>query len=386
MGAPTDLSPGDGERRPEPGSPRLRIAAHNGAPIWGGAEVALVRLLAGLAGRGHEVRLYANNQEVVERARDQGVPAERLPLGGDVAIHHAFRMAGALRRLQPDVLLLGTFRKTWLGALAGRLAGMNRVVARIGLETDVPRSAKYRFVFDRWIHGAAFNADGMRRRFMELLPTFAGRAVTVHSWVPTPPAGGGAELRQALGIPPDALVVGSVGRLAEQKRYDRLVRAVAGIPDAHALIVGEGPARGDVVRAAAEAGVADRVHLPGHQDDVAPALDAMDVFVISSDREGMSNAMLEAMAAGVPVVSTDVSGAREALAPESEDPAGLVVETTTEALVDALVRLAGDPELRQRLGGHAADRAAREFGREPLLDRWESFLRGDVVPAPAGGS
>ncbi|NIP79242.1 MAG: glycosyltransferase, partial [Gemmatimonadetes bacterium] len=178
----------------------LSIAAHNGAPIRGGAEIALTRLLGGLAGRGHRVRLYANNREVVQRARDAGLTASRLHLGGDIAVHTALRLARELKRRRPDALILGTFRKLWLGAMAARLARVPRVVARIGLETDMPRNAKYRFVFGRWIDVVVFNAEGMRERFLEVMPEFPGETVTIHTGVRPPAARGGASLRATLGI------------------------------------------------------------------------------------------------------------------------------------------------------------------------------------------
>ncbi|MEJ2503934.1 MAG: glycosyltransferase [Gemmatimonadota bacterium] len=356
----------------------LRIAAHNGAPDWGGAEIAVVRLLLGLEGRGHAVRIYCNDREVKRRAADAGLLARRERLGGDIAVHHALRFARELRRRQPDVLVLGTFRKLWLGALAARLAGVPRVVARVGLETDMPRNAKYRFVFARWIDAVVFNADGMRRRFLEVMPDFPGETATILTGVRAPATRGGTAFRAMLGIPLGAPLVGSVGRLAEQKRYDRLIPVLRSVPEAHAVVVGEGPERGRLEAAAREAEVAPRLHLPGHQDDVGPALDAMDLFVLTSDREGLSNAMLEALAAGVPVLSTDVSGAREALDPLDDGNApGRVVGFGADAIAGAVRELIGD---RARLGamGETARRVARErFAVERMLDRWERILAGD---------
>lgn len=355
----------------------LRIAAHNGAPVWGGAEIALARVLAGLAGRGHAVRLYCNDPGVERRAAGLGVPVRREHLGGDIAVHHALRFARELRRWRPDVLLLGTFRKTWLGALAGRLAGVPRVVARVGLETDVPRNAKYRFVFRRWIDRVVFNAEGMRARFREALPELEGRLVTVHTGVSAPVAGGGAAFRDRVGIPQESPLLGSVGRLATQKRYDRLVPVLEALPEAHALVAGEGPERRALERLAERAGVADRLHLPGHQEEVGPALDAMDVFVLVSDREGMSNAMLEALAAGVPVLSTDVSGAREALEPGTGGAAPGVVVGLEPGALEAVLRELLEDRDRLRAMSDAARRVARErFGVERMLDEWERVLRG----------
>ena len=364
----------------------LRIAAHNGAPIWGGGEVALARVVAGLERRGHQPMLYCNRYEVARRAAEFGATTRRLHLGGDIAVHTAVRFALALRRQKPDALILGTFRKLWLGALAARLARVPRVVARIGLETDMPRNAKYRWVFRHWVDAVVFNADVMRERFRRELPEFEGDLVTLHTGLPTPAADEveaagqrtrGAALRRELGIPEAAPVVGSVGRLAEQKRYDRLVAAVAALEGIHLLLVGDGPEREALRQRATEAGIRDRLHLTGHRDDVAPALAAMDVFVISSDREGMSNAMLEALAAGVPVVSTDVSGAREALRPLEDGVApGRVVPADADALTGALRELLESEELREGAAA-AARRTARErFDETRMLEGWESVLRG----------
>lgn len=381
----------------------LRLDVHNGAPVWGGAEIATARLVAGLARRGHDVVLHCNDPEVERRAAGLGAPTRRTHLGGDIALHHALRFAAILRRRRPDALLLGTFRKLWLGALAGRLAGVPRVVARIGLETDVPRNAKYRFVFRRWVDAVAFNADVMRHRFAAVLPDYPGALVTIYTGVPARPgavqAGAGAALRRSLGIPADAPLVGSVGRLAPQKRYERLVDALDSLPGVHALILGEGPERTALEARARQRGVADRLHVPGRRDDVAPTLAALDVFVLCSDREGMSNAMLEAMAAGVPVVSTDVSGAREALsgggglAPHRESARGLpelgdvgdvgegalpgIILGSPAELAGTLRALLADPERRASMARAGRRVVGERFGEERMLEAWERLLGGE---------
>ncbi len=368
--------------------PRLRVAAHNGAPVWGGAEIALARLLSGLDERGHAVRLYCNDPAVKRNVAAMGILTRRQHLGGDIALYHALTFARELRRRKPDVLLLGTFRKLWLGALAARLAGVPRVVARIGLETDMPRNAKYRFVFRNWIDAVVFNAGEMRARFLEALPDYPGETATIHTGVrPLIPRGGTA-FRATAAIPLDAPLIGSVGRLATQKRYDRLIEVLRVIPEAHACVVGEGPERRALERLAAAAGVAPRLHLPGHREDVAPALDAMDLFVLPSDREGMSNAMIEAMTAGVPVVSTAVSGAREALAPLPDGAApGRVVGFEPAELAEAVRELLGDRRQRLAMGRAAARAAVERFSVERMLDAWESVLSGPrtgSTPGPRG--
>lgn len=371
---------------PEPGQRSLRVAAHNGAPVWGGAEIATTRLLAGLDARGHAVRLYCNSAHVKEQAAGYGILVRREHLGGDIAVHHAFRFAAELRKRRPGVLLLTTFRKLWLGALAARRADVPRVVARIGLETDMPRNAKYRFVFRNWIDAVVFNADGMRKRFLETMPDFPGETVTIHTGVRPPNCRGGLSFRAMAGVPLGVPVIGSVGRLATQKRYDRLVDVLEMLPETHALVVGEGTERGRLERLARERGVASRLHLPGHVDDVGPALDAMDLFLLPSDREGLSNAMLEALAAGLPVVSTDVSGAREALRPLDGRAPGVVTGFDTSEIAAAVRGLLADRGQLRALGDVARRVAGTRFGEDRMLDAWERVLAGPGQPSASSAN
>jgi glycosyltransferase involved in cell wall biosynthesis len=122
-------------------------------------------------------------------------------------------------------------------------------------------------------------------------------------------------------------------------------------------------------------GISDRVHFLGHRENKGDVLDAIDVFVITSDREGMSNAMLEAMAFGVPIVSTPVSGAGEALMPDSSGASpGLVTSFEENSIADAIQGLIVDPDKRRSMGKSAAGIASTRFSLGTMLDRWEQVL------------
>ena len=354
------------------------VVAHNGARIWGGAERATALLLAGLQARGHRVLLLCNAELVARHAGEMGVPTRIVPLGGDGMLPHALRLAAVLRRLRPDAFIVGTFRKLWLAALGAWLARVPRVVARVGLETDTPRSAKYRLALPRWVDAVVVNATRIRAAFDALPGLGPERVFVIHNGVVAPERrqAPGA-LRAQLGIAPDAPVVGAVARLAPQKRLDRLLRAVAALPaEVHCVVAGDGEERASLAALAGELGIAGRVHFLGHRDDTGDVLDALDVFVVSSEREGLSNAMLEALAAGVPVVSTAVSGADDALEPFADGIApGVVVGGSDDDLASALRRLLGDAELRGRMAEAGRRRAAERFGFEGMLDRWEAVLR-----------
>lgn len=357
------------------------IVAHNGAHVWGGAERGSTLLLAGLQNRGHRVLLLCNDSAVAGKASEIGVPAELLPLGGDVAVWSAVRCARRLRQLAPDVFLITTFKKLWLGALAARLGGVPRTVARIGLETDTPRSAKYRLVMTHWIDTIVLKADDVRARYVTALPRLPQRRiVTIHGAVePRPGVAPPGAVRSELAIPTGAPVIAAVGRLAEQKRLDRFVAALALLPDdVHGILAGDGNERPALESLARTKGVAHRLHFLGHREDVGDVLDAIDVAIVSSDREMLSFAMLEALAAGVPVVSTPVSGAAEALdpLPDGRRPGVVTAGFTAEEIAAAVAPLLHDPLRLAAMGTAARERAGERFSFGRMLERWEQVLAG----------
>jgi glycosyltransferase involved in cell wall biosynthesis len=184
------------------------------------------------------------------------------------------------------------------------------------------------------------------------------------------PAGGDA-LRAELGIPADARVVGSVGLLNDAKGHDLLLDAAARLPDdVHLLIVGHGELEGALKGQAAELGLSRRLHLAGWRDDLPACHDAMDAFVLSSRWEGLSYALLEAVAAGLPAVSTDVNGSRDVLDPgEGQAPCGLVVPTEdVPALAEALEILLTDRERAAAFAEAGPARVAERFTVDAMVD------------------
>ena len=355
----------------------MRIVAHNGARIWGGAERATVSLLSGLQGRGHDVLLLCNDPLVASEAASRGVPSRICAIGGDVMLHHALRLARVLEQIAPDAFIVGTYKKLFLATLGARLAHVPRIVARVGLESDTPRSRKYKIALRRWTDGVAVNARRIVAPFAELEGFGPEKVALIWNSVATESyESGSGGVRRELGIRGDEFVIGTVARLAKQKRLDRLIRALQKLPGAHCIIAGDGSARTGLQQIAVGAGVADRVHFLGNRADVHDIIDALDVFVLTSDSEGMSNAMLEAMAHGRPVVSTDVSGAEDALS--GPPAAGIIVGFDDVAVARAISTLRDDPRLRESMGRAGKERVMREFSREAMLDAWEKFL------APAG--
>lgn len=173
----------------------------------------------------------------------------------------------------------------------------------------------------------------------------------------------GAAVRARLGIAPEAPVVGTVVVFRPQKRLDLWLEAASAIrrelPSARFLIVGDGPARAELERRRRDLDLTDTVHLVGLQEDVRPYLAAMDVYLMSSDFEGLPIALLEAMAMGLPPVVTSVGGVPEVV---STDCGLLVGPGDPLALARATLGLLRDPGPRESLGRAARRRVEERFG------------------------
>lgn len=188
-----------------------------------------------------------------------------------------------------------------------------------------------------------------------------------------------ARVRAALAIPAGSFVVGTVARLDPVKDLGTLLRAVAMRADMqpmHLIVVGDGAERAHLEQMTRELGAAPLVHFLGHRDDAPALLEGCDVYANSSISEGISLTILEAMAAGLPVVATRVGGT-----PEIVDAATgrLVPSRDPETLGQALAALAADAELRQTLGRAARARVEERF----TLDRMVRQYRDAYYAAAA---
>ena len=170
--------------------------------------------------------------------------------------------------------------------------------------------------------------------------------------------------RRELSLSPDAFVVGCVGRLVEQKGHVHLIRAarqvVDGVPNAVFLIAGDGPLRGELCAEAARLGLADRIRFLGQREDVPELMEVFDVFGLPSLWEAMPYTILEAMAAGLPVVVSNVSGLGEFV---QHDRQGLLVPLGDAAsLAGAVMGLGTDRGRRTRMGARGRGRVNNHYG------------------------
>lgn len=273
-----------------------------------------------------------------------------------------------------------------LGRVAARLAGVPRLVhtahGHVFYGYYGPALSRLFVWLERWAASftdrliALTSAEEADQLHFRVAP--AAKFAVIHSGVDFAPfhrpGPDRQAMRVALGIDPEGLVIGTLGRLTPIKGQVDLVRAFAlvdkEVAGAWLLLVGDGEEREALVGLARGLGVGDRVIFAGWREEVPAVLRAMDIFAFPSLNEGMGKALVEAMYAGLPVVATRVGGVPELIGEGTE---GLLVPPSQPAaLAAALLGLALDAGRRQRMGAAAAVRAG-EYSVEKMIEKLEAL-------------
>ncbi len=357
----------------------------------GGAEMLLVSLARSIDPAKVHVDVgyvLPHKDALVESLRDAGATVHCLGVQGRPSI-----WTGNLRRL----LRTGEFdvvhtHAPVIGAAARLLTPRRSAL----LHTEHNMWGRYRRP-TRWVNAATINRNQMVWGVSEgvarsIRPWPIGRprtevGVMLHGIEPAE-ARRGPEARAVglarLGLPEGPFTVGTVGNLTPKKDHDSLLRALVRlrgqVPDARLVIIGTGPREQHLRALARDLGISDAVLFTGIRDDVPDLLPAFDVFAMSSLHEGLSIALVEALAAGLPVVATRVGGIPELIV-DGEN--GLLVQPSDHRLLaDAIGKIAADEAQRQRFVDAAPPRAA-QFGIQPAADTLtEHYLKfSGLAPA-----
>jgi glycosyltransferase involved in cell wall biosynthesis len=185
------------------------------------------------------------------------------------------------------------------------------------------------------------------------------------------------EARRRLGVEPEHVVIGSVGRLDPVKDFPTMVRAFHDVrrvlPQSRLVIIGDGPERPTLGAEIVRLGLTDSVVMTGHREDVASLLPALDIYANSSIFEGVSLTILEAMAAALPVVATRVGGTPEVVL--EGETGRLVPARDARIMAKVLLNLASDADTAKRMGANARRRVERHFSIQQMVDRYAAVYR-----------
>ncbi|MCO5090844.1 glycosyltransferase [Bosea sp. (in: a-proteobacteria)] len=365
-----------------------RIVFHIASLGGGGAERVFVLMANELAARGHDVTLFTWNAQGPNAALlsgsvrliDFGLPVREGGYGKAATLKSTLRSARLLRRLRPDAVYSAPEFANLVMALALMLA---RSPARFfpsfhaaAALSSGKAGAKLAKLLSRLVAARATTAiavsQGVAADLAALGFPASGIAV-IHNPLPpaAAPSGRGHAWRGALQAMGEGPVVATAGRLVPVKDHRTLLEAFAILRarrPARLVVFGDGPLAGELSAFAADLGIGADVLFPGYVDDPAACYADADLFVLSSTSEGFGNVLIEAMAAGVPVVSTDAPhGPREILADGRFG--ALVPVGDAKAMAAAMEAMLDRPTPTALLSLRAGDFTAEKIG-----DRYEALL------------
>jgi glycosyltransferase involved in cell wall biosynthesis len=365
---------------------RIRVASFVNMMHVGGTELNALRTVMRLDPARFDVTVLTLAREgpLLEQYREAGVRVVPFPLTSLYdrnAFTQGLRLYRFLRGERIDVLHCHDLYSNVFATPWGRIARVPAVIASRRWihaaesgKLDVANRISYRFA-----HRVLGNGGAVARMLRDDDGVGSARIIEIPNFVDDNafrPLGAGATgaFRTELDIPPGALVIGCIARLAPVKDHATLIRAVAALvprwPALYLVLVGDGPLRTELEALTGQLGISDRVRFAGYRPNQPNLHQAFDISTLSSLSEGFPNSIVEAMAAGRPVVATNVGGNGDAV----RRGTGLLVPPNEPAqMASAIERLLVDPGLRGRMGAEARRVAHAEYHVAVVIPRLEAI-------------
>ena len=360
---------------------------------WGGVTNWMHRTALGLQQKGHQVWILAHPAGRLVRSASPQLSIVPKKLGMDYNPWMVFFLRRFIRKNGVQLVLTNIEKEVIAGGLASRLCRIPNV-RRVGREDDFNERLRvqwhHRLLVDRCI----VPCNAVRENAVKRAPWLDKTRFTTIYNGRNPVQYSKREIhdqRARWGLSPEHIVIGVTTQLSRVKRVDRLVRVFKEIgeacSDCRLVVSGEGPEAANLAAMANGLGIEDRVVFAGFSADPMKAAAAYDIAVSSSSFEGFPNTVVEYLAAGRPVVSTDTGGVAEMVA--SMQNGVLVPNGDEKKLRDAILMLLSKPDLMNRLSQNALKTVEERFSEDGMLNRLEKFfsdaIQGSQSPFDEGG-
>jgi len=318
-----------------------------------------------------------------DRLAEGGVMVRFVPMRREIsplADLRAFRWLRAFfARHEFDIIHCHSSKAGFLGRWAAKKAGSSAALAysphafAFQMAVGASRRCLYRRLerwAGRWTDLLIASCESERALAVDGSIIPPDRTVVVPTGIDVSRfASDAGQFREQLGVPPGHRLIGAVGAVVPQKGHTYLVDAarmvLAQMPDTTFVVAGEGPLRAELTARAQSAGLGRRMTFVGHREDIPGLLAALDLFVLPSLWEGLPYALLEAMAAGVPVVATEIPGVVDLV--RAGETGWLAPPADAASLAEAILRALGEPEECAQMAARARELVATEHTREKML-------------------
>ncbi len=359
----------------------MRILILNTFPSWGGDEKWTINVALGLMRMGHYVVVSSRpGSETDRQARTNNIVAIPFQIGPDIAFWKIFPFQRILKHNSIDVVLCVQNPDIKIGGLAARLAKIPAIFARQGMAT-IRKKAEHKYVFTRYLDGIITNTKSIKDLYDTwgwFPPDFIH---VVYDGLELETAPARVDIHKELDLNPGSRVIIAAGRLCHQKRFDLLIEVARIIKKKNLIwdivVIGTGKLEADLKAQVEKYDVKDIIRFVGFRTDVLNLFYSSDLFVLSSDAEGMSNALREAMAVGLPCVATDVYGVEELF---QNGKNGLMVEKgNADAIFNGIEAVFADGETAAHMGASARERILSTFTMSQMIKELEKLFQDQLL-------
>lgn len=343
--------------------------------VWRGGQAQLLTLIKGLHQRGHRIQLICQPNTLLQtRAVELGIPAHPMPIRSEVGVISLFRLIKALRELRPEILAFNTPKAIFVGTLASRFASVGTRIIFRRVNFPLKKNFLSRFKYTWGIDCIVAISESIRLQLeISGIPTSKIRTIYEGMDLSLYPE----QSRRKPRGPGERAVVGTVAHLSPEKGIQYLIEAASLIPDVHRrlrfVVVGDGDCRPELQALTQKKGLANVFEFAGFHSDTSPYMKKFDIFVLPSLSEGLSSAILEAMATALPIVATEVGGIPELV---KDGDNGLLVPPADPGFLSlAIDRLANHPDESRNMGLRGRQRMEEQFTLKRKILETEQLCR-----------
>jgi glycosyltransferase involved in cell wall biosynthesis len=356
--------------------------------VYGGAERHVLDLATHLGKDKYNlfVSSLIPGGNVLKEIAANGAQVELFPVKRIYSIFgilKGFEFMRFLRKNKIDILMTIHFGSDVWGTIFGRLAGVPVIISNrrdIGFWKKMRHIWAYRFI-NRWVDRIIVNCSASKNKVIEDENVIPGKIKVIHGAVDVrkfKPSRRKRDIRKDLGISSNKIVIGAVGNFNPIKGHKYLIEAAASIvkksPKAHFLLVGDGLEKQRLAYSVERLGLQNNVTFLGSRNDIPDILSIMDICVLPSLSEGLSNALIEYMVAGKPIIATQVGGNPELI---EGGVSGMLIEAgKADAIEKAIIELINDKEKAKYLAKNARKKTEKDLGMRTMIGNYEEILSG----------
>jgi glycosyltransferase involved in cell wall biosynthesis len=353
--------------------------------IWRGGQAQLLTLIKGLNQHGHNIQLICQPQTLLQkRAIELGIPTHPMSVRNDVGFVSLIQLITVLRKLRPEILAFNTPRPILIGSVASRFASVSARVVFRRVNFPLRKNFLTRFKYTWGIDCIVAISESIRLQ-LEVSGIPSSKIRTIYEGMDLSLYSRNADWEKS--DPGKPTVVGPVAHLSPEKGIQYLIEAASLIQDVHRrlrfVVVGDGTCLPGIKALARKKGLENVFQFAGFHPNTSQFMKTFDIFVLPSLSEGLSSAILEAMATSLPIVATEVGGIPELV--KNGDNGLLVAPADPESLSLALQHLADNPDEARHMGLRGRKLMEEQFTLKRKIEETEQLcylLLKRPIPPP----